>query len=76
MAEALEERSLKEVIDHDNAIEVLKEVELLEAERARLVGEVENLHAAQGDVESLRSKMSSLSKALEGSKAAEQLALS
>ena len=72
MAGALEEWASKEVIDRDGAIKALKkEVELLEAKRARLAGEVENLCVAQSHVESLRGKMSSLSKALEGSKAAE-----
>ena len=40
-----------------------------------LAGEVENLCVAQSDVDSLRDEMSSLNRALEGSKAAEQLAL-
>ena len=76
MAGALEEWASKEVIDPDGAIEALKkEVEMLEVERAWLAGEVENLRVAQSDVENLRGKMSSLSKALEGSKAVEQLAL-
>jgi hypothetical protein len=47
MAEALEERASKEVIDRDGAIEALKkEVELLKVKRAQLAGEVENLRAA------------------------------
>ena len=55
MVEALEEQASTEVIDHDSTIEALKkEVELLKDERARLVGEVENLHAAQSGAESLR----------------------
>ena len=54
MAEALEERASKEVINRDDATKALKEVELLEAERAWLTGEVESLHAAQSDVEKLR----------------------
>ena len=41
MAEALKEHSTQEVVDHNQAIEALKkEVETLEAEKDRLIGEV------------------------------------
>ena len=59
-------------MDHDLAIEALKkELEMVEAKRAQLANEVTVLHMARSDVEDLRVKMESLSKALEGAKAAE-----
>ena len=47
---------------------------MVEAERVRLVNEVVGLRTAGSDVEDLKEKVESLSKALEGAKAAEQLA--
>ena len=43
-----------EVVDHNLAIEALKkEVETLEAKKARLVGEVGDLHTAHAELEEL-----------------------
>ena len=48
--EALEERSTQAMVDHDLAIEALKkELEMVEAEKARLVGEIAGLRVACGD---------------------------
>ena len=57
------------------AIEALKkELEMVEAEKARLAGEIAGLRVAHGDFENLQGKVESLGKDLEGAKAAEQLA--
>ena len=54
MAEALEERGTKEIIDHNIAIEVLKkEVKVVEAEKTWLVEEVAELYMARADFEAL-----------------------
>ena len=75
MAEALEERGMKEIIDHNVTIEALKrEVEVVEAENTWLVEEVAGLHVARADFEDLQGKMESLGKDLEGAKATERLA--
>ena len=60
--------------DRDLAIEALKELEMVEAEKARLADEVMGLRTARSDVEGLKEKVESLSKALEDAKDAEQLA--
>ena len=75
MAEALKEHSTQEVVDHNQAIEALrKEVETLEAEKDRLVGEVGGLSVARTNLENLRRDVESLNKEVEGAKAAEALA--
>jgi hypothetical protein len=70
MAEALEERSTQEVVDHNLAIEALKkEVDTLGVEKDRLEGEVGGLNIARTDLENLRKE-----KQLEGVKAVNTLA--
>jgi hypothetical protein len=59
----LEERSTQEVVNHDAAIEALKkEVELIEAEKTRLVGEAAGLRVAhaRADFDNLQGKVESL----------------
>ena len=57
------------------AIEALKkELETLEAKKGQLAGDVVGLRMARADFENLQGKVESLSKDLEGAKAAEQLA--
>jgi hypothetical protein len=54
MAEALEERGTKGIIDRDVTFEVLKkEVEVVEAEKTQLAKEVAGLHMARADFEDL-----------------------
>lgn len=75
MSAALDERSTREVLDRNDAIDALKkEVEILEAEKTWLSAEVSNLNATRADLGNLRTKVESLTKQLEGSKATEALA--
>ena len=75
LSEAIEERGTREVVDHNLAIEALKnEVETLEAKKTRLVGEVGSLRTARAELEELQKKVDSLSKKVEGAKAVERLA--
>ena len=63
MMEALEERSTEEVVDRNLAIEALKkEIDTLEAKKARLAGEVGGLNAPRADLENLRKEDGSLNK--------------
>jgi archaellum component FlaC len=63
------------VVDRDMSIEALKkEVEMVEAEKSRLANKVAGLRSTQSNIEDLKEKVESLSKALEGAKATEQLA--
>jgi polyhydroxyalkanoate synthesis regulator phasin len=61
MIEALEEHGTQEVVDDNLSIEALKkEVETLEDEKDRLVGEVGGLSVARTDLENLRKEVESL----------------
>jgi len=72
--EALEERGTQAVVARDLAIEALKkELEMVEAEKAQLAGEIAGLSVARGDFENLQGKVESLGKDLEGAKVVEQL---
>lgn len=63
-------------MDRDVTIEALQaELDKIEAEKKQLAEEVIGLRMAHKDLEGLKGKIESLSKALEGLKAAEQLAL-
>ena len=54
LSEAIKERGTWEVVDHNLANEALKnEVETLEAEKTRLVGEVGSLRTARAELEEL-----------------------
>ena len=54
LSEAIEERGTREVVNRNLAIEALKnEVETLEAEKTRLVGEVGSLRIARAELEEL-----------------------
>ena len=58
------------MVDHNLAIEALKnEVETLEAEKTRLVGEVGSLRTAHAELEELQKKVDLLNKEVEGAKA-------
>ena len=73
--EAIEERGTQEVVGHNLAIEALKkEVDTLKAEKTWLVGEVGGLRAAHAKLEELQKKVDLLSKEVDGTMAAEQLA--
>ena len=62
------------MVDHNLAIEALKkEVEILETEKTRLVGEVGGLRTAQAELEELQKKVDLLNKEADGAKATEQL---
>ena len=75
MAEALEERNTEEVVDRNLAIEALKkEIDKLEAEKARLIGDVGGPNATRADLENLHKEVESLNKQVEDAKATEQLA--
>jgi hypothetical protein len=72
LAEALEERGTREVMDHDSAIKALKkELKIVEAEKKWLVEEVAGLRVSWINFDDLKEKVESLSKALKGAKAAE-----
>ena len=71
MVEALEERGTKEIINCDATIGALKkEVEVVEAEKTWLVGEVGCLRTAHAKLEELQ-KVDLLNKEVEGAKAVE-----
>jgi len=54
MVEALEERSMQEVVDYNLAIEVLKKkMDILEVEKTWLAGEVGGLRTAQAELAEL-----------------------
>ena len=73
--EVIEERGTREVVDRNLAIEALKkEVETLEAEKTRLVGEVGGLRTVRAELEELHKKVDLLNKEVDGTKATEQLA--
>jgi hypothetical protein len=75
MVEALEERSIEEVVDHNLAIEALKkEIDTLEDEKAWLMGKVGGLNATRANLENLCKEVESLNKQVEDTKTAEQLA--
>ena len=72
MAEALEERATQEVVNSNVALEALQaEFEMVEAEKKQLAEEVVGLRSGQKDLDELKGKIESLSKALDGSKAVE-----
>jgi hypothetical protein len=66
---------MQEVLSHNMAIEAMKmEVDTLEAEKNRLVGEVRALSIARTNLENLRKEVEFQNKQVEGAKAAETLA--
>ena len=66
---------MREVVDRNLAIEALKkEVETLEAEKTRLVGEVGGLRTVRAKLEESQKKVDLLNKEVDGTKATEQLA--
>ncbi|CAD6261054.1 unnamed protein product [Miscanthus lutarioriparius] len=66
----------QEVVNSNVALEALQaKSEKVEAEKKQLAEEVVGLRSGQKDLDELKGKIESLSKALDGSKAAEQLAL-
>ena len=70
--EAIEEHGMQAMVDRDLAIEALKkELEMVEAKKARLTREIAGLSVARGDFENLQGKVESLGKDLEGAMAAE-----
>ena len=63
------------MVDRNLAIEALKkEVDTLEAEKARLAGEVGGLRTVQAELEELQKNVVSVKKEVDGAKADEQLA--
>jgi FtsZ-binding cell division protein ZapB len=75
MASALEERSTCEVLDRNEAIEVLKkEVEVLVAKKTRLTTEVGGLSSARAEVENLWKETDLLKKQVEDANSAKVLA--
>jgi tRNA(Ser,Leu) C12 N-acetylase TAN1 len=76
MAAALEERSTCELLDRNDAIEALKkEIEVLEAEKTRLLAEVDGLRTTHTNADDLHAQVETLTKQLEGAKAVEVLAV-
>jgi predicted transcriptional regulator len=72
MVAALEERSTREVLDQNDAIDALKkEIEVLETEKARLSVEVRVLSTARTDVEVLHKEAEALKKKVEVAKSAD-----
>jgi len=66
---------MREVVDHNLSIEALKkEVDTLQAEKTRLVGEVGGLRTVCAELEEFQKKVDLLNKEVDGAKAAEQLA--
>jgi cell division protein FtsB len=76
MSAVLEERNTHEVLDRNEVIEALKkEVEVLGAEKTRLMAEVGGLSATRAEAESLRKEADSLWKQIEVVKTVEALAI-
>jgi metal-sulfur cluster biosynthetic enzyme len=74
MAVALEECSTRELLDCNDAIEVLKkEIEVLEAEKTHLSVEVDGCRTACANADNIRAQVETLTKQLEGAKAGEVL---
>jgi hypothetical protein len=75
MAAALEEHSMHEVLDRNDAIDALKEAELLEAEKVRLSVEVVGLSTSRADTENLRKEVEVLRKQMDDAKSAKAVAV-
>jgi hypothetical protein len=74
MATTLEECSTREVLDRNEAIEALKEVEVLVAEKTHLTMEVSGLSSAHVKVENLWKETDLLNKQVEDAKSAKAIA--
>jgi hypothetical protein len=74
MAAALEERSTREVLDRNEAIETLKaEVLVLGAKKTRLTMEIGGLTTARAEADNLRKELEPLRKQVEAAKTTEAL---